>query len=162
MKHIFEVSGESVWWADRDGGVCCGRPLELAGEISAARNIIDFNKDLFRKYNISTLVTSCPICLKVFREDYSLKEIEVLHHTEYILRLIKKGMIAITDSGEKMAYHDPCELGRGCGIYSEPRDIISRAGRLVECKSHGRDTLCCGSSLANTGISNIGQNAISR
>lgn len=24
MERIFEAAGEPVWWADKDGGVCCG------------------------------------------------------------------------------------------------------------------------------------------
>ena len=29
-----------------------------------------------------------------------------------------------------MVYHDPCELGRGCGIYDEPRNVLSGIGEL--------------------------------
>ena len=86
MSAIFEAAGEEVWWADREGGVCCGRPLKLAGETDSARKMMKYNADLFRKHGITTLVTSCPICLKVFREDYDLPGIEILHHSEYILR----------------------------------------------------------------------------
>ena len=32
MEQLFRAAGEEVWWADREGGVCCGRPLKLAGE----------------------------------------------------------------------------------------------------------------------------------
>ena len=28
MEKIFAAAGEEVWWADRDGGSCCGRPLK--------------------------------------------------------------------------------------------------------------------------------------
>ena len=61
MEQIFKASGEQVWWADKEGGVCCGRPLKLSGEIEAARRMMDYNTELFRKHGIRTLVTSCPI-----------------------------------------------------------------------------------------------------
>ena len=69
MERIFEHAGEDVWWADRSGGVGCGRPLKLSGETDSARKMMDYNTELFRKHHITTLVTSCPICLKVFKED---------------------------------------------------------------------------------------------
>ena len=75
MQRIFEAAHEKVWWADKDGGVCCGRPLRLTGETDSAQKMVDYNKALFAKHNITTLVTSCPICLRVLREEYNLKGI---------------------------------------------------------------------------------------
>ena len=78
--------------------------------------MMKYNADLFRKHGITTLVTSCPICLKVFREDYDLPGIEILHHSEYILRLIRAGRLSLEHGAMRFTYHDPCELGRGSGI----------------------------------------------
>lgn len=160
MEEIFTNAGEDVWWADRDGGSCCGRPLKLSGEVNAAQKIMDANKQLFRRHNITTLVTSCPICLKVFREDYCIEGIEVLHHTEYILRLVKEGRIAVTPGDGSFTYHDPCELGRGSGIYDSPRELIRLAGQLIEPEHNRAEALCCGSSLANTVIDDSQQSRI--
>lgn len=165
MKKIFDAAGEEVWWADREGGVCCGRPLKLTGEVAAARNMIEYNKELFRKHDIKTLVTSCPICLKVFREDYDLKGVEVLHHSEYILHLVNEGRLKLAagKAGDaNYTYHDPCELGRGAGIYDEPRELIRSVGTLVEPEHNREEALCCGSSLANTAIDDSQQAAIAR
>ena len=153
MEQIFKAAGEEVWWADRSGGVCCGRPLKLSGETDSAKKMVDYNKELFLKHEITTLVTSCPICLKVFKEDYNLHGIEVLHHSEYILRLINTERIRIKRSDSLFTYHDPCELGRGSGIYDQPRAVIESLGELLEPKSSRKNALCCGSSLANTAIS---------
>ncbi|MBR5812344.1 MAG: (Fe-S)-binding protein [Alistipes sp.] len=154
MSRIFEAAREQVWWADKEGGVCCGRPMMLTGEVDSARKMMEFNKQLFKKHNITTLVTSCPICLRVFREEYNLDGIEVLHHSEYILRLIKQGQLKVKHSAEEtFTYHDPCELGRGSGIYEQPRAVIEAIGQLLEPKHNRKDAYCCGSSLANTAIS---------
>ena len=157
MAQIFEAVNEQVWWADRDGGVCCGRPLKLSGEVDSARKMMRYNTDLFRKHNIRVLVTSCPICLKVFKEDYNLEGIEVLHHSEYIARLIASGRLALHHTDDTFTYHDPCELGRGGGIYEAPRSVIESVGRLLEADHNRRDALCCGSSLANTVINDASQ-----
>ncbi len=152
MEQIFAAAGDNVWWADRSGGVCCGRPLHLSGETDSALKMMQYNERLFRKHNIATLVTSCPICLRVFREDYNLDGIEVLHHTEYIDRLLSEGRIDIEAKSGSFTYHDPCELGRGSGIYDEPRRIIETIGELRESAHNRENSLCCGSSLANTVI----------
>ena len=111
MSTIFEAAGEEVWWADREGGVCCGRPLKLAGETDSARKMMKYNADLFRKHGITTLVTSCPICLKVFREDYDLPGIEVLHHSEYILRLIRAGRLTLEHGSTRFTYPRSLRIG---------------------------------------------------
>jgi Fe-S oxidoreductase len=153
MSRIFEAAREQVWWADKEGGVCCGRPMMLTGEVDSARNMMEFNKQLFAKHDITTLVTSCPICLRVFREEYKLEGIEVLHHSEYILQLIQQGRLSVKYTAEQtFTYHDPCELGRGSGIYEQPRAVIEAIGQLLETKHNRKDAYCCGSSLANTAI----------
>jgi Fe-S oxidoreductase len=135
----------------------------LSGETDAARKMVECNRALFRKHEIETLVTSCPICLKVFREEYNLEGIEVLHHSEYILRLLGQNRLKVDYSAERrFTYHDPCELGRGSGIYDEPRAVIEAVGVLLEPKHNRRDALCCGSSVANTAISDSQQLTIAR
>lgn len=157
MQRIFEAAREDVWWADKDGGVCCGRPLKLSGEVDSAQKMIDYNKELFRRHGITTLVTSCPICLRVFREEYGLQGVEVLHHSEYILRLMHRGRLSVKYSAATFTYHDPCELGRGSGIYDEPRAVIEAVGHLTEPAHTREDALCCGSSVANTAINDAQQ-----
>ena len=163
MQRIFEAAHEKVWWADKDGGVCCGRPLRLTGETDSAQKMVDYNKALFVKHNITTLVTSCPICLRVLREEYHLEGIEVLHHSEYILRLMRQGRLRVSYSAEQsFTYHDPCELGRGSGIYDEPRAVIEAIGQLLEPEHNRKNAYCCGSSVANTAISDGQQLTIAR
>lgn len=160
MEQIFNAAKEDVWYADREGGVCCGRPLMLSGETDAARKMVVYNTDLFRKHEIDILVTSCPICLRVFRENYHLDGIEILHHSEYIERLVAEGRLHLSMGVSKYSYHDPCELGRGLGIYDAPRRVIESVGELREADHNRRDALCCGASLANTVINDSQQQRI--
>ena len=162
MEQIFNSVDENVWYADKEGGVCCGRPLMLSGETDAARKMVAYNTDLLRKHEITTLVTSCPICLRVFKESYHLDGIEILHHSEYIERLIAEGRLRTKQTLESFAYHDPCELGRGLGIYEAPRNVISAVGNLCEAEHNRQHALCCGSSLANTVINDVQQYTIAK
>ena len=162
MEQIFRVAREDVWYADKDGGVCCGRPLMLSGETDAARKMVVYNTDLFRKHKITTLVTSCPICLRVFKESYHLDGIVVLHHSEYIDRLIAEQRLTLGSNTAKYSYHDPCELGRGLGVYDAPRRVIESIGELREPKHNRSNSLCCGGSLANTVIDDAQQQRIAK
>jgi Fe-S oxidoreductase len=161
MMKIFRAAGEKVFFMDNDGGVCCGRPLMLAGQEKEARELINFNSEVIWKSGAKTLVTSCPICYKVFRESYYL-DAEVLHHSQYIKRIIDEGMVRMNYSQKKVVYHDPCELGRGSGIYEDPRAVLSHVARLQPTEYDSANSLCCGGSLGNIKLSQDDRNKITR
>jgi Fe-S oxidoreductase len=148
MIKILKAAGENFYFMDEADGVCCGRPLMLAGQDKEARELINFNSEVIWKSGARTLVTSCPICYKVFRESYYL-DVEVLHHTQYIRKLIEEGSIRLNYSHKKVAYHDPCELGRGSGIFNEPREVLAYVAELQNTEYDSENSLCCGGSLAN-------------
>src|SRR6202035_1911389 len=60
----------------------------------------------------------------------------------------------VSAAGESIVYHDPCYLGRYRDVYEEPREIVARAGTLVEApRSHER-SFCCG---AGGGLAFLGE-----
>ncbi len=139
-------------YLDENGSLCCGRPLMLVGEEKAASSIIDKNMNIIINSNAEALITTCPICAKVFTETYKLN-IPVYHHSQYLLILAKQGKLVFEKSSTHVAYHDPCELGRGLGVYSEPRELLSLSVNLVDNDNSFTNSLCCGGSLAITNIS---------
>ena len=149
VEKVFKAASVNYVFADRDGGICCGRPLMLAGKTSAAQETIAANKKMILESGCRTLVLSCPICYKIFKEEYGLKDIEVLHYTQYIKRLVDEGRLKLNAGGDSIVYHDPCELGRGCGVYAEPRDVLSQVGTLVKAGKEGDESVCCGGSLGS-------------
>ncbi|MHC1708047.1 MAG: (Fe-S)-binding protein [Bacteroidales bacterium] len=151
MQQIFKKSGVNYLFIDRDGGICCGRPLQMSGQWESARQLIDLNTEMFHQTKAKTLITSCPICLKIFRDEYHL-ELEVLHHSQFIQRLLEDGRLHISISSDEVVFHDPCELGRGCGIYEEPRTVIRQLAGLLEVKHQAKDSLCCGGSLGSLSL----------
>ncbi len=49
---------------------------------------------------------------------------------------------------KRVTYHDPCDLGRHCGIYEEPRNTIRKiAPNFVEMPYNRENALCCGAIL---------------
>lgn len=151
IEDIFKKAGENYSFIDKDGGLCCGRPLMMAGRMSAAKELIQKNKEIIINSGAKKLVLSCPICYKIFKEEYRLEEygIQVIHYSEYIYNLIKEGIITPNKENVSYVYHDPCELGRGCNIYNEPRSIIESVGILKAAKKERDESICCGGSLGS-------------
>ena len=67
------------------------------------------------------------------------------HFSEFLVDAFKKGKLKVNKQGIKVAYHDPCHLGRGLGVYEAPREVLSFLGaEVVEMKRNKGDTYCCG------------------
>lgn len=151
MQTIFKAVGQKYWYMDEDKSICCGRPLLQQGFNNQAAELRRKNTDLIINSGAQMLITSCPICYTSFKKEYKLS-IPVLHHTEYIDMLIKKGRLKVQKSDLKVTYHDPCELGRGCGIYKEPRNVLKAVSTLLKTENEKENSLCCGLNLGNTVI----------
>ena len=153
MLQILDAAGENYWFMDENKAPCCGRPLMTAGQFDAAQKLIDTNTKMILDSGAKKLLVTCPICYKVFKEDYTLPNVEVVHHSEYILDLVKQGKITLKASDKKVVYHDPCELGRGSGIYAQPRELLSQSVTVKPIAHEREKALCCGGSLSNLKIS---------
>jgi Fe-S oxidoreductase len=149
---LFEKAGIDFWFMDEDKAPCCGRPLMQAGQYDAAQKLIINNQKKLLDSGAKTLVVSCPICYKVFNEDYTLPGMIVKHHSEYLLELIEQGKLKVSGLKKRFVYHDPCELGRGSGIYRAPRKLIKHFSTLVPMKKEKEKAFCCGGSLGNIKI----------
>jgi Fe-S oxidoreductase len=159
MKNIFEAAGQKYWHIDAEKTICCGRPLQQQGFEQQAKELRRKNTALIRESNATLLITSCPICYQTFKKDYTLT-IPVIHHTEYIEKCIKEKKISIKKQDIKVAYHDPCELGRGCGVYKAPRNVLKHAAKLLSLNNEKEKSFCCGFNLGNTAIDNDDQKKI--
>lgn len=153
MKRIFEAVGQPWWHVDQAQGICCGRPLRQQGFERQADDLRRRNTALISQSHAEFLVTSCPICCQSFRSEYSLG-IPVLHHTEYLARLVADGRLRLRPDSVRAVYHDPCELGRGCGVYDQPREVLRAAVQLLSTRHEREHSLCCGYNLGATVFSN--------
>lgn len=152
MTSLLGKAGISYAVMDKDGGICCGRPMMMAGRKEPALEMIAKNTEIIKSSGADILLLSCPICYKVFRESYRLEGIRIMHHTEYLESLISEGRLSLRKNDVRYVYHDPCELGRGCGIYESPRKVISSAGSLVEAGKHHKESICCGGSVGSLSL----------
>jgi Fe-S oxidoreductase len=161
MLYIFESAKINFQFLDADGSVCCGRPLALAGREEEAQKLIDINKKSIVESGAKLLVTSCPICYRVFKQEYNL-DIEVFHHSEYLNNLVKSGKLTVNKSKTRVIYHDPCDLGRGTGVYLQPRELLDSFTNLQHIKNENSKSLCCGGSLGNFQINAKQRNSITQ
>ena len=152
MESILTKAGVDYELMDKDGGLCCGRPMMMAGRFDQARQMVEKNTEIIMNSGADTLLLTCPICYRIFKEKYDLKGIEIIHHTQYIDRLIRSGMLRVDKDTTRYVFHDPCELGRGCGVYEEPREVLSCAGELVEATKNRKESICCGGSLGSLSL----------
>jgi Fe-S oxidoreductase len=159
MKNIFEAVGQKYWHIDEEKTICCGRPLIQQGFEQQAKELRRKNTAFIRESNAILLVTSCPICYQSFKKEYKLN-VPVMHHTEYIERLINNKMLTLHKQDVKVAYHDPCELGRGCGVYSAPRKVLKNTVDLLSLSNDKEKSFCCGYNLGNIAIDNEDQQKI--
>ena len=153
MESIFRKAEVDYVWMDRDGGVCCGRPMMTAGRLQEAAEIARKNTEIILGSGASTLVVSCPICFRMFTEEYELPGMRVVHYVDYIEELLSSGSLVPRRSDLCYVYHDPCELGRGCGIYEPPRRLLGRLAGIAEAEKNRAESVCCGGSLGSLTLS---------
>lgn len=162
MESLFRKAGVDFCWMDRDGGVCCGRPMLTAGRLEEAREIVRKNSEIILSSGADTMVVSCPICYKMFTEEYSLPGVRVVHYVHYMEELLAEGRLLPRRGDLCYVYHDPCELGRGCGIYEEPRHLLGRLSSIAEAEKNRAESICCGGSLGSLSLSFAKREKITR
>ena len=162
MESVLKKARVNYVWMDRDGGLCCGRPMLTAGKLGEAKQIIRKNEQIIKDTRAHTLILICPICYKIFKEHYNLPGVRVIHHSQYLDELVKLGKLSPVKGAASVVWHDPCELGRGSGIYEAPRSLIGRCAELREAGHSRAESICCGGSLGSLTLSFAQREAMTR
>jgi len=161
---------------------CCGHPLFVSGAASEALALAKTNIEMLSDAGASIVLTSCAECYKTWKVDYpklldkptSDMPYKAVHLVELLAGLLAKGGLRFRGPIEmKVAYHDPCCLGRLSedwtpwhgsrgpngltqppkpyrrgtnGIYQQPRQLISAIEglELIDLPRTRENALCCG------------------
>ena len=119
---------------------CCGSPVTHAGYKNDFEDLKKKNIEFFKKFGIKRIITNCPACFKILKENYPELKIE------HIIQVLVKNLNKLKKSKEgEITYHDPCHLGRHSNIFDEPREILKHIGfKVVELSNNKEKSLCCG------------------
>jgi len=130
---------------------CCGNPLFQIGDVEGAREFAEHNVAEFEKLGVQRVVTTCAGCYRTLKVEYprllgSKLPFEVLHSSEFLLHLLEDGKIQLKGLELKVTWHDPCELGRGAGVYDPPRKVLQSIPgvKFVEFENNRENSTCCG------------------
>lgn len=131
--------------------MCTGDPARRAGNEFLFQMMAYQNIQLLDGYGIKKIVTACPHCFNIFKNEYPVLggNYEVIHHAVFLQQLIDDRKVVMKEGGnfkgKKITYHDSCYLGRANNIYEAPRKVLEALDidltEMKRCKSNG---LCCG------------------
>ena len=85
--------------------------------------------------------------VKLFMDLFGKHRFEVQNVMEYTAKAVEQGRLKINPEVNKdtVTYHDPCNLGRGLGIFEAPRKIVKAAAQnFVEMYPNREKNYCCG------------------
>jgi Fe-S oxidoreductase len=125
---------------------CCGESIRKTGDEDLFKRLARENIKTFIDHGVQKILVSSPHCYHTFKNEYPEFRVnfEVVHIAQYVFELIQAGRIELKrEYRKKIAFHDPCYLGRHNGIYDEPREALKKIPgvELKELPESRRDSL---------------------
>jgi Fe-S oxidoreductase len=136
-----------------NGETCTGDPARRAGNEFVFQSLAAQNVETLTQAKAKKVVSTCAHCFNTLKNEYAALglELEVVHHTQLLNRLVRDGRLTPVASGagatkRSITYHDPCFLGRHNQVYTPPRELLAilPGAEFVEMERNSERSFCCG------------------
>jgi Fe-S oxidoreductase len=155
LKKVARATAGILQQAGVDFGIlgseenCCGESIRKAGDEELFKRLARENIKTFIDHGVHKILVSSPHCYHTFKNEYPefRAHFDIVHISQYLFELLNQGRLQLKgEFAKKVAYHDPCYLGRHNGIFDEPREALKRVPGLAlqELPEARIDSLCCG------------------
>jgi Fe-S oxidoreductase len=128
-----------------------GNDVRAAGEETLARALAETLTGKLNGLGVKKVVTLSPHAFNIMKTDYPAwgGAFAIEHWTQVVARRLRQ--LAPAGTALKVAFHDPCYLGRWQGEYEAPRALLKAVPglTLLEMPRSRQNALCCGGGGGN-------------
>ena len=152
VAELLDIAGVSFGVLG-NGETCTGDSARRAGNEFVFQGLAQQNVETFKEYKVKKVVSTCAHCFNTLKNEYKDFgiELEVVHHTQLLNRLVREGKLTPVPDGvgaapRSITYHDPCYIGRHNGVYSPPRELLQvlPGAEFKEMPRNSEKSFCCG------------------
>ncbi len=127
-----------------------GHDLLWTGDTKGFRDLAEQNLLAIKKSGAKVVIVSSPEDYYTLAKSYGAYcggvDWDIIHITEFLASRLSE--LDFRGWRQRVAYHDPCRLGRGMGVYDAPRAILRAIPgvELLEMQNTKELASCCGTS----------------
>ena len=152
VAELLDIAGISFGVLGK-GETCTGDSARRAGNEFVFQGLAQQNVETFKEYQVKKVVSTCAHCFNTLKNEYREFgiELEVVHHTQLLNRLVREGRLTPVQDGagaakRSITYHDPCYIGRHNQVYEPPRELLQvlPGAEFVEMERNSERSFCCG------------------
>ncbi len=152
VAELLSIAGVSFGVLGK-GETCTGDSARRAGNEFVFQGLAQQNVETFKEFKVKQVVSTCAHCFNTLKNEYQEFgiELEVVHHTQLLNRLVREGRLTPVKDGagaakRSITYHDPCYIGRHNQVYEPPRELLEvlPGADFVEMERNSERSFCCG------------------